>query len=102
MPIAPDDALIENTFFQTGEWVAANQPVVSLLPDSQIKVRFFAPEKKSAYRPRPTGTLRLRRLPGGLTAKITYVGPRPEFTPPVIYTPARDRSWCSWSRRGPD
>jgi HlyD family secretion protein len=28
----------------------------------------------------------------GLTAKITYVSPRPEFTPPVIYSrDARDR-----------
>ena len=30
--------------------------------------------------------------PKGLTAKIAYVSPRPEFTPPVIYSrEARDR-----------
>ena len=30
--------------------------------------------------------------PSGLTAKVSYISPRPEFTPPVIYSrEARDR-----------
>ena len=32
MPVAPEDALVENTFFNVGEWVPAGTPVVSLLP----------------------------------------------------------------------
>ncbi len=32
-PTAPVAGRIEDTFFQTGEWVPANQPVLSLLPD---------------------------------------------------------------------
>ena len=34
MPLAPEDALVENIFFNIGEWVPAGSPVVSLLPTS--------------------------------------------------------------------
>ena len=44
MPVAPDDALIENTFFNVGEWVPLGSPVVSLLPDFRVKLRFFLPQ----------------------------------------------------------
>ncbi len=44
MPVAPEDALVENTFFNVGEWVPPGSPVVSLLPDFRIKLRFFVPE----------------------------------------------------------
>jgi len=45
MPVAPEDALVENTFFNVGEWVPAATPVVSLLPASRVKLRFFVPEE---------------------------------------------------------
>src|SRR5215470_16213737 len=48
MPVAPEDALVENTFFNTGEWVPAGTPVVSLLPQSRVKLRFFVPEEDIA------------------------------------------------------
>ena len=48
MPVAPEDALIENTFFNTGEWVPAGTPVVSLLPPFRVKLRFFVPEEDVA------------------------------------------------------
>ena len=43
MPVAPEDGLVENTFFNVGEWVPAGTPVVSLLPPSRVKLRFFVP-----------------------------------------------------------
>ena len=36
--------LIYDTLFRLGEWVAAGQPVVSLLPPENIEIRFFVPE----------------------------------------------------------
>ncbi|MGH8429107.1 MAG: HlyD family secretion protein, partial [Solimonas sp.] len=41
MPSAPEDALVESTFFNVGEWVTAGAPVVALLPDHRRKLRFF-------------------------------------------------------------
>lgn len=87
MPVAPDSALVENTFFNVGEWVPAGSPVVSLLPDFRIKVRFFVPEPEVAKA--RTGT-RIRfscdGCPPDLGATIVYVAPRAEYTPPIIYS----------------
>ena len=92
-PPSPSPARVEEIFFRPGEWVAANQPVVSLLPDDRIKVRFFVPEKEVArYRPGKSVRFSCDSCASGLTAKISYVSPRSEFTPPVIFSrDSRDR-----------
>jgi HlyD family secretion protein len=92
-PPAPSTARVEEVYFRPGEWVAANQPVVSLLPDDRIKVRFFVPEKEVArYRPGQSVRFSCDGCASGLSAKISYVSPRPEFTPPVIFSrDSRDR-----------
>jgi HlyD family secretion protein len=92
-PIAPAPARVENVFFQQGEWVSANQPVVSLLPDDRVKIRFFVPEQDVArYLPGRSIRFACDGCPAGLSAVIRYVSPRPEFTPPVIFSrDSRDR-----------
>ena len=92
-PTAPSAARVEDVFFQQGEWAPANQPILSLLPDARIKVRFFVPEAQlSAYRIGAVIRFTCDGCAKGLTAKIAYISPRPEFTPPVIYSrEARDR-----------
>ena len=92
-PIAPSAGRIEEVFYQRGEWAAANQPIVALIPDDRIYVRFFVPERAvAAYRPGRRVRFRCDGCAEGLAATITYVSPRPEFTPPVIYSrEARDR-----------
>ena len=67
--------------------------MVSLLPDDRIKVRFFVPEQEVArYRPGRTVRFSCDSCASGLTARISYVSPRPEFTPPVIFSrDSRDR-----------
>lgn len=92
-PAAPADARVEQVFFQPGEWVSANQPVVALLPDYKVKVRFYVPEQEVArYTPGRTVRFTCDGCGGGLPAVIRYVSPRPEFTPPVIFSrDSRDR-----------
>ena len=92
-PPAPSAARVEELFYRPGEWVAANQPVVSLLPDDRVKVRFFVPEQEVArYRPGRSVRFSCDGCAAGLTARISYVSPRPEFTPPVIFSrDSRDR-----------
>jgi HlyD family secretion protein len=92
-PPAPSAGRIEDVFYRPGEWVAANQPVVSLLPDDRIKVRFFVPEQQVArYRPGKIVRFSCDSCESGLTARISYVSARPEFTPPVIFSrDSRDR-----------
>lgn len=87
MPEAPQDGLVENTFFDAGEWVGAGQPVLSLLPDNQVKLRFFVPEEDVAKAlPGRSITFTCDGCAGKAEAMITYVSPRSEYTPPVIYS----------------
>ena len=92
-PKAPADGRIEDVFFQQGEWVPANQPVLSLLPAGRVRLRFFVPQQDVAkYAIGTEVGFACDGCPAGLKAKISYVSPRPEFTPPVIYSrEARDR-----------
>ena len=81
----PRAALVYDTLFRPGEFVAAGQPVVSLLPPENIKVRFFVPEPALAAL-KPGGRVRVA-LDGHppLDAVISYLSPQPEYTPPVLY-----------------
>ena len=92
-PVAPAAARVEEVFYQRGEWAAANQPIVALIPDNRIYVRFFVPEQAvAAYRPGTRVQFRCDGCADGLRATISYVSPRPEFTPPIIYSrESRDR-----------
>ncbi|WP_293898959.1 HlyD family efflux transporter periplasmic adaptor subunit [Phenylobacterium sp.] len=92
-PRAPGKARVEDVFFHAGEWAPANQPILSLLPDARIKVRFFVPEQQlAAYHIGRTIRFSCDGCARGLTARVEFVAPRPEFTPPVIYSrEARDR-----------
>ena len=85
--VSPAAGRVEEVFYQPGEWAAANQPVVSILPDAKVKLRFFVPETGvQHYRVGTTVRFTCDSCRGRIPARITYVSPRPEFTPPVIYS----------------
>jgi HlyD family secretion protein len=82
---APQAALVYDTLFRPGEFVPAGQPVVSLLPPENIKVRFFVPETDYAtLKAGQTVQVNLTGRPP-LEARISYLSPKPEYTPPVLY-----------------
>ena len=91
--VAPLAGLIDDTYYQLGEWVPAGAPVISLLPPENRVVRFFVPEGVvgslkvgGAVRASCDGCER------AIAAKISFIAPRAEFTPPVIYSrDARDK-----------
>lgn len=92
-PAAPTSGRVEDVFFQPGEWVPANQPVLALIPDDRVRLRFFVPQSDiAAYAVGSEIGFACDGCARDLKATITYVSPRPEFTPPVIYSrEARDR-----------
>jgi HlyD family secretion protein len=92
-PLAPTDARVQQVFFRQGEWAPAGQPVLALLPDGRIKVRFFVPERSvTLYRPGGTVRFGCDGCPGLRNARISWVSATAEFTPPVLYTRgSRDR-----------
>ncbi len=92
-PPAPTGARVQQIFFRQGEWAQANQPVLALLPDTRIKLRFFVPERSAnLYRPGGTVQFGCDGCPGLRTARISWVSATAEFTPPVLYSRgSRDR-----------
>lgn len=83
---APASGLVDDTYFNPGEMVAAGQPVVSILPPENIKVRFFVPEAMLARIPIGTKvTIRCDGCESGIPATVRFVSPQAEYTPPVLY-----------------
>lgn len=86
-PRAPMAGAIEQTYFDIGEWVPANSPVVSVLPDDKRKLRFYVPQTRvSALRPGDKVAFDCDGCGPTRVAIIRYISPRAEFTPPVIYS----------------
>lgn len=86
-PVAPVRGVVEQTFYNQGEWVPANSPVVSVLPDAKRKLRFFVPQDRIAgLRPGMAIRYSCDGCGGPREAKISFISPRAEFSPPVIYS----------------
>lgn len=84
---APAAGLIEETYFEVGELVQVGQPVISLLPDANRKIRFFVPEPQLAdVAPGKMVAVACDGCAEGMTAEITSVSTQAEFTPPIIFS----------------
>ena len=83
---APVAALVFDTLYREGEFVAAGTPVVSLLSPSNIKVRFFVPESELArVKAGDPVNVRVDGLASPAPATVSYLSAQPEYTPPVLY-----------------
>ena len=84
---SPWEATVEQIYYRPGETVPAGRPVVALLPPTNLKLRFFAPQ---AVLPEikygQTVGVSCDGCEKGLTAKVSFIARSAEFTPPVIYS----------------
>ncbi len=93
---APQDALVFDTLYREGEWVAAGRPVVALLPPQNIKVRAFVPETRiGAIHTGDNVRIMVDGIREPFAGKVSYISPRAEYTPPVIYSRKPAASWFS-------
>lgn len=85
--IAPAAGRIAEVIRNPGEMAGPSQPILSLLPDGAIRLKLYVPEPQfSALGIGTLLTVQCDGCPPGLTARISYASPEPEFTPPVIYS----------------
>jgi HlyD family secretion protein len=86
-PVAPAAGHVEDTYYNPGEWVPAGLPVVALIAEGGLKLRFFVPEAEVAtVRPGSRVAFRCDSCPANQTAVVDRVASKPEYTPPVIYS----------------
>ena len=85
--LAPQDARVDDVLLRPGEQAAAGQPVVSLLPPGNIKLRFYLSARQLARAPLG-GVIGLscESCAADMTAKISFVAPEASYAPPVLYS----------------
>ena len=90
---SPAAGIVSDTLYRVGEWVQAGRPIVALLPPGNIKVRTFVPETRLAtLHAGDAAHIRVDGAAQALSGTISFISPRMEFTPPVIYSGAmRDK-----------
>jgi HlyD family secretion protein len=85
--LAPAAGRIERLYFDEGEIAPAGTPVVSILPEGALKVKFYLPEAaRQQFALGDRLTVSCDGCPAGLTATVSYFASDPQFTPPVIYS----------------
>ncbi len=83
---APTDAFVQDTLYRQGEWIAAGNPVVVLLPPENLKVRFFVPQEVlPKIKTGETVNVSFDGATKNYSATVNFISTQNEFTPPVIY-----------------
>jgi HlyD family secretion protein len=86
---APAKGVIAETYYEPGELVTAGQPVVSLLPDANRKIRFYVAEPQlSQVAPGGSVGVSCDGCGSGMSARIDFIATEAEFTPPILYSEA--------------
>ncbi|MGY3392063.1 HlyD family secretion protein [Bradyrhizobium sp. USDA 3311] len=84
---APVAGTIQQIYFREGEMVAAQRPVLSIMPPGNMKLRFFVPETElPKLAIGDTVRIGCDNCAADLTAKIYFIATSAEYTPPVIYS----------------
>ena len=83
---APANAFVQDTLYRSGEFVAAGNPVVVLLPPENLRVRFFVPQETlPQIKAGETVNVSFDGGKHAYAATINYISTQNEYTPPVIY-----------------
>lgn len=84
---SPRSGLIFDTLYRQGEWVAAGNPIVQILPPENIEVRFFVPEPVvGKLKVGQRITVHCDGCAADVPASISFISNQVEYTPPVIYS----------------
>jgi len=84
---ASQAGLVQDVLYRPGEYVAAGQPVLALLPSDHIRIRFFVPEPQLAdISENDKVTVTCDNCEKTIIATVRYISPRAEYTPPFIYS----------------
>ncbi len=84
---APGNGLIFDTYYRVGDYVAAQQPVVSLLTPENILIEFFVPlYYLSQLKVGQKISFDCEGCEKNNVAIINYISPDAEYLPPLVYS----------------
>ncbi|CAM2932516.1 HlyD family secretion protein [Legionella worsleiensis] len=84
---APAEGIIFDTYYLQGEYVAAQQPVLSLLTPENIRIEFFVPLAfLNQLRVGQQISFACEGCQKRNSAIISYISPDAEYLPPLVYS----------------
>lgn len=84
---APANGVIFDTYFRAGEYVAGQQPILSLLTPQNIRIEFFVPlEYLGKLKVGQKISFDCEGCERSNSAVISYISPDAEFLPPLVYS----------------
>lgn len=84
---APAAGRINDIIRNAGDVAGPSAPVISMLPDGAVKLKLYVPEEQfSSLAVGMPLAVQCDGCAPNLEARISYISPDPEFTPPVIYS----------------
>ena len=67
--------------------MAADRPVIALLPPENVKLRVFVPEAQvGGIKLGQSVQVMVDGVSGACVGKVSFISPQAEYTPPVIYS----------------
>lgn len=84
---SPVAGTVQQVYYREGETVPAGRPVLAVLPPSNLKIRFYAPQAQlPIIKIGDQVAVLCDNCEQGLTARVSFISRTNEFTPPVIYS----------------
>ncbi|MCA0402946.1 MAG: HlyD family efflux transporter periplasmic adaptor subunit [Proteobacteria bacterium] len=84
---SPIDAFVFDTYYSEHEKIIEGKPVLSLLAKDATKIIFFLPEPLlGRVKINETIQVSLDGVPDTFKARVNYISPKEEYTPPVIFS----------------
>jgi HlyD family secretion protein len=84
---APVAGVVQQIYFREGEMVAAQRPVLSIMPPGNMKLRFYVSETElPKFAIGDEVRVTCDNCAADLTARIYFMATSAEYTPPVIYS----------------
>lgn len=83
--MAPQAGVVTQKFFEQGEFIPSQMPVIEFLPKRAVKAIFFVKEAVMA-KLKHGQKMEIVTSQHKIPAKISFISPSAEYTPPVIYS----------------
>ena len=85
--VAPEAGRVERLYFSSGEVAGAGAPVVSIVGDDALRIKFYVNEAdRPGFHLGDVVNVTCDGCAAGLTATIDHFASDPQFTPPIIYS----------------
>ncbi|WP_241609555.1 HlyD family secretion protein [Rosenbergiella australiborealis] len=88
---SPINGMVHDILRKKGEAVVAASPIIVIIPEDEIKIIFYL-NRTQLYKTKLGDTIlvKIHDIKKEYEAKVNYISPAPEYTPPMLYDSRND------------